>query len=133
MQDLTKGPVHRHLIALASFMAVSMVFQTLYYLADLYFVGRLGKEAIAAVGLAGNLMIVVLAITQTLGVGTTTLVAHAVGRRDPAGANLVFNQAFVLSLLTGAVVAGLGLGLREQYCRWLGADSDTARLGVAYL
>ena len=133
MHDLTQGSVNRHLIALSSFMAVSMVFQTLYYLADLYFVGRLGKEAIAAVGLAGNLMVVVMAITQTLGVGTTTLVSHAVGRKDHDRAALVFNQAFVLSLLAGGLFAGLGLGLRGLYCRWLGADDETARLGVAYL
>jgi len=61
-----------------------MVSQTVYLFADLYFVGQLGKEAIAAVSLAGNLMMVVLAITQTLGVGTTTLVSHAVGEKDQA-------------------------------------------------
>jgi len=133
MHDLTKGSVTRHLLALSSFMAASMVFQTLYYLADLYFVGRLGKEAIAAVGLAGNLMVVVLAITQTLSVGTTTLVSHAVGQKDHERANLVFNQAFVLSLLVGVGVAILGFGLRERYCRWLGADGATAQLGVDYL
>src|SRR5213593_1877714 len=133
MHDLTRGSVTRHLLALSSFMAASMVFQTLYYLADLYFVGRLGKDAIAAVGLAGNLMILVLAITQTLGVGTTTLVSHAVGQKDHERANLVFNQAFVLSLLVGAGVALPGFALREQYCRWLGADGATARLGVDYL
>src|SRR6266571_7313645 len=109
MHDLTQGSINRHLLALSSFMAVSMLFQTLYYLADLYFVGRLGKDAIAAVGLAGNLMIVVLAITQTLGVGTTTLVSHAVGQKDHDRAGLVFNQAFVLSLVVGFVVAVLGL------------------------
>ena len=43
-------------------LAAGMVFQTLYFLADLYFVGRLGKEAVAGVGLAGNLMFIVLAI-----------------------------------------------------------------------
>ncbi len=133
MNDLTQGSVTRHLLALSSFMAASMVFQTLYYLADLYFVGRVGKEAIAAVGLAGNLMIVVLAITQTLGVGTTTLVSHAVGQKDHARANLVFNQAFVLSLLVGVAVAALGFGTRAQYCRWLGADGATAQLGMQYL
>ena len=47
-------------------MAVSMLVQTLYLLADLFWVGRLGKEAIAAVGVAGNLMMVVLALTQML-------------------------------------------------------------------
>src|SRR6266446_3415664 len=133
MHDLTQGSVNRHLIALSSFMAVSMLFQTLYYLADLYFVGRLGKEAIAAVGLAGNLMIVVLAVTQTLGVGTTTLVSHAVGRKDRERANLVFNQAFILSLLAGIGMAVVGFALRGLYCRWLGADAATARLGIAYL
>ena len=71
MKDLTQGPVIRHLLHMAAFMAVSMFVQTLYLLADLYWVGRLGKEAIAAVGVAGNLMMVVLALTQTLGVGTT--------------------------------------------------------------
>ena len=81
MKDLTQGSVVRHLLHMASFMAVSMAAQTLYLLADLYWVGRLGKEAIAAVGVAGNLMMVVLALTQTLGVGTTTLIAQAAGRK----------------------------------------------------
>ncbi|HXU13088.1 MAG TPA: MATE family efflux transporter [Candidatus Binatia bacterium] len=133
MNDLTQGSVTRHLLGLSAFMAVSMIFQTLYYLADLYFVGRLGKEAIAAVGLSGNLMIVVLAITQMLGVGTTTLVSHAVGRKDLGRAVVVFNQAFFLSLLVGISVTVGGFALRHRYCAWLGADAVTARLGVAYL
>src|ERR1700704_3002419 len=99
MEDLTTGSVSRHLLKTTSFMLVTMVFQTLYFLVDLYWVGRLGKEAVAAVGIAGNLMFVVLALTQMLGVGTTTLVSHAVGRRDRERALLVFNQSFVLAML----------------------------------
>jgi Na+-driven multidrug efflux pump len=53
MKDLTEGSVIRHLVQMAAFLAVSMVAQTLYLLADLYWVGRLGKEAIAAVGGGG--------------------------------------------------------------------------------
>ena len=82
MQDLTHGSLSRHLLKTSSFMLVSMVFQTLYVLIDLYWVGRLGTDAVAAVALSGNLMFVVLAATQMLGVGTTTLVSHAVGRKD---------------------------------------------------
>lgn len=70
MEDLTEGSVVRHLLNMAAFMAVSMLVQTLYLLADLYWVGRLGPEALAAVGVAGNLMMVVMALTQTVGVGT---------------------------------------------------------------
>src|SRR6202022_4795402 len=101
MKDLTKGPVGRHVVQLATFIGLTMIFQTLYFLADLYFVGRLGKEAIAGVGLSGNLMLLVLALTQSLGVGTTSLIAQAIGRKDKERAELVFNQSLLLSHVTG--------------------------------
>src|SRR5881392_797596 len=98
MQDLTSGSITRHLLKTTSFMLVMMVFQTLYFLIDLYWVGRLGTTAVAAVGIAGNLSFVVLAITQMLGVGTTTVVSHAVGRKDQDAANHLFNQSTVLAV-----------------------------------
>src|SRR5512147_276107 len=97
MQDLTTGSLTRHLLKTTSFMLVTMVFQTLYFLIDLYWVGRLGREAVAGVGVAGNLMFITLAATQMLGVGTTTLVSHAAGAKDRDRALAVFNQALVLS------------------------------------
>ena len=48
MQDLTTGSISRHLLRTTSFMLVTMVFQTLYFLVDLYWMGRLGSEAGAA-------------------------------------------------------------------------------------
>src|SRR2546423_12859464 len=104
MQDLTTCPVTRHLLKTTSFMLVTMIFQTLYFLIDLYWVGRLGTDAVAAVGIAGNLSFIVLALTQMLGVGTTTVVSHAVGRKDHAAALLLFNQSQVLAMVTGVAV-----------------------------
>ena len=78
-----------------------MLAQTLYFLVDLYFVARLGDTALAGVGAAGIAMFVVMAMTQMLGVGTMALVAQAVGRKDPADADLVFNQSFALAGLHG--------------------------------
>ena len=98
MKDLTQGSVTKHLLHMSAFMAVSMIVQTLYLLADLFWVGHLGKEAIAAVGVAGNLNMFVLAITQMLGVGTTALISQAAGRKDQAHAELVFNQSCVMSI-----------------------------------
>ena len=133
MRDLTQGSVTRHVLHLAVFMAVSMIFQTLYYLVDLYFVSRIGKEAIAGVGMAGNWMLIVLALTQMLGVGTTVLISHAAGKKDQPRAQMVFNQSFALALLVGASVVVLGFALRMPYCRWLGADLKTVEEGAAYL
>src|SRR5688572_12966338 len=133
MKDLTRGPVGRHILELSTFIAVTTVFQTLYFLADLYFVGRLGKEAIAGVGMAGNLMMLVLALTQTLGVGTTSLIAQALGRRDHGQAERLFNQSLVLSSLVGLVFGLAMFSLRGTYSRWLAADAGTAAQGIAYL
>jgi putative MATE family efflux protein len=112
---------------------MSMAVQTLYLLADLYWVGRLGKEAIAAVGVAGNITMIVVALTQMLGVGTTTLIAQAAGRKDQARAELVFNQSFVMSIVIAFALGIVGFLLRPAYCDWLSADATTATLAKAYL
>lgn len=133
MQDLTTGSLTRHLMKTTSFMLVTMVFQTLYFLIDLYWVGRLGKEAVAAVGVAGNLTFIVIAVTQMLGVGTTTLVAHAVGRQDRERALLVFNQSQVLSIAAGVVFLALSLWQMRPYVSALAADAQTAEMAIDYL
>jgi putative MATE family efflux protein len=133
MQDLTTGPITRHLLKTTSFMLVTMVFQTLYFLIDLYWVGRLGTEAVAAVGIAGNLTFVVLALTQMLGVGTTTVVSHAAGRKDREQALLLFNQSQVLAMVTGVLFLIVGLAARWPYARAMSADATTAVLAAEYL
>ncbi len=133
MKDLTEGPVFRHLLHMATFMIVSMMVQTLYLLADLFWVGRLGKESIAAVGVAGNLMMIVLALTQMLGVGTTTLIAQSVGRKNQSDAEFAFNQSLVMSVLIGVGFCGVGFLVRDIYCVKLSADPTTAILARTYL
>src|SRR5213082_3381906 len=133
MKDLTQGSVTKHLLQMTAFLAISMVVQTLYLLADLYWVGRLGKEAIAAVGLAGNFTMVVLALTQMLGVGTTTLISQATGRKDQPQAELVFNQSFIMSLIVAALLGICSFLLRNVYCESLSADAVTASLAKSYL
>ncbi len=115
MKDLTQGSVTKHLLQMTAFLAISMLVQTLYLLADLYWVGHLGKEAIAAVGVAGNFTMIVLALTQMLGVGATTLISQAAGRKDQPQAELAFNQSFVMSLIVAAAL-GIFNPLRPAGC-----------------
>src|SRR5215204_6958432 len=126
-RDLTTGSITKHLLTTMSFMLVTMVFQTLYFLVDLYWVGRLGTDSIAAVGIAGNLTFIVLALTQMLGVGTTTVVSHAVGRKEHENALMMFNQAQVLAMVTGFLFLIVGWTLKGWYSHALSADVETAR------
>ncbi|MGH8243073.1 MAG: MATE family efflux transporter [Steroidobacteraceae bacterium] len=114
-------------------IAAGMLAQTLYFLIDLYFVAQLGDAALAGVGAAGIAMFVVMAMTQTLGVGAMALVAHAVGRKDLEDADLVFNQSLSLAgLCTVATLVG-GYGLAGWYMGTVGADAATMSAGTSYL
>jgi len=133
MHDMTQGPITGHLIRMAVPIAVGMLFQTLYYLIDLYFVAHIGGAAIAGVSAAGNLTFVVMALTQVLGVGTVTLIAQAAGRKDHDDANLVFNQSLLIATLCAAVTVVGGYVSIGPYMQTLGADAATTAAGIDYL
>ncbi len=133
MKDLTQGSIPKHIIVMAIPIGISMLIQTLYYLVDLYFVGRLGEEALAGVSAAGNVSFLILALTQILGVGTQTLISHAVGRKDQSDAQLIFNQSIALSLLLGLVTLIVGYGLGKNYLEAISQDEGTIVAGVSYL
>ena len=133
MEDLTTGSITRHLLKTTSFMLVTMIFQTLYFLVDLYWVGRLGKEAIAGVGIAGNLSFIVLAITQMLSVGTTSLISQAAGRKERDQAQLVLTQSILLSVFIGALFLIMAMALRDWYVTSLSPDAVSAAAATDYL
>lgn len=133
MKDLTQGSITSHLVTMAIPMAAGMLFQTLYFFVDLYFVAQLGDAAVAGVSAAGNAMFVIMALTQVLGVGTVALISHAVGRKDRQDANLIFNQSLLIAALCGALTLVVGYTLSESYVRTVAADEATVRAGTTYL
>ena len=133
MKDLTQGPIPRHLVALALPIAGAMLLQTLFFFVDLYFVSQLGDAAIAGVGAAGNLVFVSFALTQTLAAGTAAMVAHAVGRKDRAGANHAFNQSVAIAALFSLVTLAGGYAVIEPYTRFFGPDEATREAGATFL
>jgi putative MATE family efflux protein len=108
MRDLTQGAIWRHLVGMALFIGMGLIVNTLYMMIDLYFVSRLGKEAVAGVASAGSAMYITMSIAQLVGVGSLSLISHAVGRKDQADAQLVFEQALSLGLLIAAIFLVVG-------------------------
>jgi hypothetical protein len=134
MEDLTTGSINRHLLRTTSFMLVTMVFQTLLLS------GRIStswavsaREAIAGVGIAGNLTFVVLAITQMLAVGTTTLISHAAGRKEREHAQLVLTQSLLLAAFIGVVFLIVVTALRDSYVNTLSPDPVSGTRAIEYL
>ncbi|MVT78654.1 MATE family efflux transporter [Bradyrhizobium cajani] len=133
MKDLTDGSIVRHILAMAPPIMVGMVTIMICQLVDLYFVSGLGDAAVAGVAAAGNAGFLVNALMQVLGIGTVALMAHAVGRKDRQDANLIFNQAVVLSMLFGLLTLVMGAALSRLYMRSIAADQATIEAGTTYL
>lgn len=132
MQDLTQGPLLRHLLNMAGFIAAGLVIQAAYFVVDLYFVAGLGPAAIAGVSATGNFSFATLAGGQLIGVGALALIAQATGRRDQADANRTFNQAILLAAV-GAAVTLAFYPLAGTIARAVCADATAAAYGRAYL
>ncbi|PCE28613.1 MATE family efflux transporter [Paraburkholderia acidicola] len=133
MKDLTQGSITRHIVAMAVPIGVGMVFQSMYYLVDLYFVGRLGADALAGVGAAGNVSFLVMALTQVLGAGTVALMAQAAGRKNQEQVGRIFNQALVLAITSCLVMMLLGYVLTGTYMRSTSATPGVVEQGRIYL
>ena len=133
MKDLTDSSIVKNILQMALPIAAGMFFQTLYFLIDLYFVAGLGDAAIAGVGAAGNIMFVVFAATQVLGVGTVALISHAAGRKDQADATLVFNQSLALAATCAVITLAIGFFVGPLYVQTLGASAATVEAGIQYL
>jgi putative MATE family efflux protein len=133
LHDMTRGSVRGHVVRMTMFMLAGFVIQTLYSLIDIYWVGRLGKAAVAAVALSTNLMFVSLALTQSLSVGCVALVSQAAGRKDDAEVQRLFNQAQSLSFFAGALFLAVSLATMRTYAERLSGDAETALLARQFL
>jgi MATE family, multidrug efflux pump len=133
VRDLTDSSIAKNILQMAMPIAAGMFFQTLYFLIDLYFVAGLGDAALAGVSAAGNVMFIVFAATQVLGVGTVTLISHAAGRKDQADATLVFNQSLALAAGLTVITLLLGFFVGPYYVSTLGSSPATVAAGIQYL
>lgn len=133
MKDMTTGPIRGHVLSMMSFMLVGMFLQTLYALVDIYWVAHLGKEAVAAVALASNLMFVVLALSQTLSVGAIALISQAFGRKDELEVQRLFNQSQAQCAVAAVLFLIGGLAAKDFYAQRLASDLLTAAYASEFL
>src|SRR5581483_5573567 len=118
---------------MAVFIGAGLLVQTLYLLIDLYFVSRLGKEAVAGVASAGTSTFITMALVQFVSVGALSLISHAVGRKDQGDGQLVFEQALSLGLVMAVLYIVLGCGFGAAALRAIAADAQTASFAQSYL
>src|SRR5713101_8013480 len=104
--EYTDGPIGRAILLLAIPMVLELVLESVFSVVDVFFVSRLGADAVATVGLTESILTIVYALAIGLSVGAMATVARRIGERDPDGAARAAVQAIVLGVVV-AVPIGL--------------------------
>ena len=131
-QDYTRGPIGRAIFLLAVPMVLEMALESVFAVTDVFFVARLGADAVAAVGLTESLLTVIYAVAIGLGIGVTATVARRIGERDADGAARVAVQALIIAVVGSTIVGAAGVVLAPRLLALMGASPGVVAIGSGY-
>ncbi len=131
-QDFTTGSLNRAILLLAIPMVLEMVLESLFAVVDVFWVGRLGANAVATVGLTESMLLLVFAISMGLGLTTTAMVARRTGEKDSEGAAVAGVQSIFLGLVFAVIIGVPCLFLAPDLLRLMGATPEIVSVGSSY-
>jgi putative MATE family efflux protein len=120
----TEGSIDRAIVLLAIPMVLELVLESVFAVVDVFFVARVGPDAVATVGLTEAMMTMIYAVAMGLGMGATATVARRMGEKDPEGAAIAAVQAIALGLLVSVPVGLLGFSFARPLLALMGATPD---------
>ena len=130
--DYTKGATGQAILLLAIPMVLEMAMESVFAVVDVFFVSRLGPQAIATVGLTESMMTLVYTIAMGLGIGATALVARRIGEHDPMGASRAAMQAVLLGLVLSVTLGVGGAVFAPQLLALMGAEPAVIATGSGF-
>jgi putative MATE family efflux protein len=131
-QDYTTGNLNRAILLLAIPMVLEMVLESLFAVTDVFWVGRLGANAVATVGITESMLALVFAIGLGVSMSTTAMVARRIGEKDPEDAAIAGVQAVVVGLAI-SLALGIPAGIyAPELLRAMGASPEIVASGSGY-
>jgi len=131
-QDYTAGSLNRAILLLAVPMVLEMVLESLFAVVDVFWVGRLGANAVATVGLTESMLSLVFAVGMGLSLSTTAMVARRIGEKDPEGAADAAVQAIALGFVVSLAIGLPCFLFAPNLLRLMGASSEIVAVGSGY-
>jgi putative MATE family efflux protein len=131
-RDYTRGTIGRAILLLSIPMVLEMSMQSLFGVVDVFFVGKLGADAVAVVGMTDSLLTLVFAVGIGLSMGTTAMVARRIGEGDRDRASLAAVQSIGLGIAVAVPVGVLGVVFAGDLLRLIGASESLASGGAKF-
>ncbi len=130
--DYTGGSVRRAVVLLAVPMAMEMVMESVFAVVDVFFVSRIGSDAVATVGVTEAMLTIVYTVAMALGIGATAVVARRIGEHDPEGAARAASQAVLLGTIVAAALGVFGYFQAEWLLELMGATPAMVESSASY-
>lgn len=130
--DYTQGSIRSAIALLAVPMILELSLESVFAVVDMFFVGRLGANAIAAVGLTELAITIVYSIAIGLSTAATAVVARRIGEKDPDGAAHAGMQSLLLALMITIVISTLGIFFAPEILHIMGASDEVVRDGAVF-
>ena len=130
--DYTTAPVGQAVIMLAVPMVMEMAMESIFAVADVFWVAHLGADAVATVGLTESMLTMIYTVAMGLSIGATALVARRMGEQDPDGAARAAGQSILLGLIVSALIAVVGAPAAPALLRVMGASPDVIASGSGF-
>jgi putative MATE family efflux protein len=131
-QNFTEGSISRAIVLLAVPMVLEMCMESLFGVVDVFWVSRLGADAMATVGLTETALTLIYVLALGLSMGATALVARRIGEKDEQAAGLVAVQAIIIGLIVAGATAIFGYFFAPNLLHIMGGSDSVVKLGSGY-
>lgn len=130
--DFTQGSIGQAAFLLAVPMVLEMLMESLFAITDIFFVAKLGSDAVAVVGLTEAVITLMYALAIGAGMGTTAMVARRIGEKNVSDANSYAAQALWLGLFISLMISVVGFLYARPILEFVGANPQVSALGTDY-
>ncbi len=130
--DYTEGSIPRAVFLLAIPMILELSLESVFAVVDMFFVGKLGENAIATVGLTESVITLVYSLAIGLSTAATAIVARRIGEKNRNDAAHAGAQALIIAILATVVLSLVGSYYADDILRWMGASEDVVRDGTIF-
>ncbi|MFQ5652488.1 MAG: MATE family efflux transporter [bacterium] len=131
-QNFTEGSIGRAILLLSIPMVLELVMESVFAVVDIFFVSKLGSDAVATVGLTESMLTLVYAVAIGLSMAATAIVARRTGEKDPEGAVTASVQAILVGCVISLPVMILGIFFGPVLLRLMGASEAIIDSGSMY-
>src|ERR1041385_9211341 len=131
-RDYTKGPIGRAILVLAIPMVLEMGMESVFVVCDVFFVSKLGADAVATVGLTESMLAIVYTLSMGLSIGVSATVARRTGEKDYDGAARTAVQGIALAIIVGTMLGIAGSILAPTRLSGMGASPSVVARGSMF-